>query len=191
MKRLIFILFIFLAIPLRPIPSLAQEEEGWLIAQSKYFSLYGQKELDKYSLLKKLGLNYLIHPETLLKKDNQDPRDTLAKALDALYLEVSDILDIHIYSFHGKISIQPDQNSLQALCKEHFGFSFKERSVYVHDNNTIYLSLPDLTVGMLGHEIAHAIISHYFVVPPPAKVQEVLCGYVEYTLRKKSGTLPK
>jgi len=61
---------------------------------------------------------------------------------------------------------------------------FRERSFYVFDSNTIFISYQDLTLGMLGHEIAHAVISGYFVVPPPDKVQEVLAGYVEYSLRK-------
>jgi hypothetical protein len=39
---------------------------------------------------------------------------------------------------------------------------------------------------MLGHEIAHAIISSFFIVPPPEKIQEVLAGYVDYSLLKKS-----
>jgi hypothetical protein len=54
----------------------------------------------------------------------------------------------------------------------------------------VYISYPEMTIGMLGHKIAHAIISHYFVVPPPAKIQEVLAGYVEYSIRKSAGTLP-
>jgi hypothetical protein len=37
---------------------------------------------------------------------------------------------------------------------------------------------------VLGHEIAHAIMSHYFVVLPSEKIQEVLAGFVEYQLRK-------
>jgi len=36
----------------------------------------------------------------------------------------------------------------------------------------------------LGHEIGHAVISNYFVVQPPIRIQEVLAGYVEYQLRK-------
>ena len=37
----------------------------------------------------------------------------------------------------------------------------------------------------IAHEIAHAIINHYFVVPPSVKMQEILSGYVEYSLNKK------
>ncbi len=39
---------------------------------------------------------------------------------------------------------------------------------------------------LLGHEMGHVIISHYFVVPPSYRIQEVLTGYVEFQLRKSN-----
>jgi hypothetical protein len=39
--------------------------------------------------------------------------------------------------------------------------------------------------------MAHALISNYFVVAPPPKVQEILAGYVEYSVRKRMGNLPR
>lgn len=190
MKKSCCSLIVFIVIFFFPICSLAQEEGLSVLAKSKYFSLYSPQDVDVYSLLNKLDFNYFLQPDTLLIKNNQDPNEILVKVLDALYLEVSDILDIHIYSFHGNIKILPDQNSVSAVFKKFFRTDFPERSFYVHEKNTIYVSLADLNSAMLGHEIAHAIISHYFVVPPPAKVQEVLSGFVEYTLRKSAGTLP-
>lgn len=190
MNKLGLIISVFIFIFFSTVLSFAEEDDLSLIAKSQYFSLYGQKELDAYSLLTKLHFDYFLQPEVALKKDSQDSGQILASVLDALYLEVSDLLDIHIYSFHGKIRILPDQDSVGRVFKKIFGVDFDERSFYIYDNNTIYISLSDLNIGMLGHEIAHAIISSYFVVPPPAKVQEVLSGYVEYSLRKSTNTLP-
>jgi len=181
---------VFIVILFSTVLIFAQEDDLTLIIKSKYFSLYGPQDLDVYPLLTNLYFDYFLQPETILKKDTQDSDEILANLLDALYLEVSDILDIHIYSYHGKIRILPDQDSVGRAFKKIFSIDFDERSFYIYDNNTIYISLSDLNIGMLGHEFAHAIISNYFVVPPPAKVQEVLSGYVEYTLRKSTGTLP-
>ena len=52
------------------------------------------------------------------------------------------------------------------------------------DINTIYITAENFKKAVLGHEVAHAVISHYFVVQPSMKVQEVLAGYIEYQLRK-------
>ena len=118
------------------------------------------------------------------------PADRLARTVDALYAEASDILGIHVYSFHGNLKFYPDHAALNEIFQNYFHEDFPQYSFYLHERATLYSSLPDLTLGMLGHEIAHAIISHYFVIPPPARVQEILSGYVEYNLRKSAGTLP-
>jgi hypothetical protein len=173
---------------LLPCSAFAQDQ-GKQIAQGTYFRVYSEGVADAYSVLSKIDMNYLVYSAgTGNGSDNVS--DILAKTLDGLYLEVSDILDIHIYSFKGTVQILPDRASLNSLFKKTYGIDFTERSIYYFEKDTIFISLADMTVGMLGHEIAHAIISHYFVVPPPARVQEVLCGYVEYSLRKTRSSLP-
>ena len=190
MKRFLCILY-FLVLPgLFVSPSFSQEENLSLIAEGKYFSIYSCKNLDINELLSKLNFDYFLHFDSLSKNPDA-PKNILTQTLDSLYLEVSDILDIHIYSYHGNIKILPDKNGVNSAFKKYFGRDFPQRSFYFHQKNTIYISFPDLTLGMLGHEISHAIISHYFVVFPPAKMQEILCGYVEYSLRKSTGALPK
>lgn len=189
MKRFYCIVFFCIAIVLSARFAFSQEETR-LLVKSKYFSLYGYRNLDIDSLLNKLYFNYFFHPDTVLQETGQDKKSILSKTLDSLFLEVSDILDIHLYSLHSTIKIHPDQNSINSEFNKFFETDFDERSFYLYEKNTIYISFSDLTLGMLGHEVAHAIISHYFVVPPPVTIQEVLAGYVEYNLRKSTGTLP-
>lgn len=161
---------------------------GKLIASGANFDVYSEGGADAYSVLSKIDFNYLVYSGSV--SGNENAADILAKTIDGLYQEVSDILDIHIYSYKGVIQVYPDKQSIADLFKNSYGIDFFERSVYYFEKDVIYISLADMTVGILGHEMAHAIISHFFVVPPPAKIQEVLCGYVEYSLRKTRGTLP-
>lgn len=161
-----------------------------LLLETKYFSVYGDRPFDTASFISKIRFNYTLPPESFTEEKKDSPKNVPAETVDALFSEVCDILDIHIYSYHGTIRIVPDQKSLKALIRQLYNVDFPERSIYIHDKNTIYISFEDLTVGMLGHEMAHAVMSHYFVVAPPAKVQEILAGYVEYNIRKSSGDLP-
>jgi len=181
--------FLFIIFSLVVFCAFAQEKSLYPIAEGKYFSIYGYNGLDAASLLRELNFNYLLNLDSASEK-SRDLKSLLADTLDALYLEVSDILDIHMYDFHGKIYIFPEKSYVSKIFENNFGRSFSERSFYLHPKNTIYICFPGCTLGMLGHEISHAIMSHYFVVPPPAKIQEVLAGYVEYSLRKQTGTLP-
>jgi hypothetical protein len=162
---------------------------GDKLAGGTYFTVFSDRAVDAYAVLGKIDTNYLVYASNG-SQVNDNVSDILAKTLDGLYQEVSDILDIHIYSFKAVIQVMPDAASLGSLFKNTYGIDFNERSIYYFEKDIIYISLADMTVGMLGHEIAHAIISHFFVVPPPAKIQEVLCGYVEYSLRKSRNNLP-
>ncbi|MFH1479165.1 MAG: hypothetical protein ABIG92_05280 [Candidatus Omnitrophota bacterium] len=184
MKRPGCIILFFLIVMFFSFDAYADKEPSSLIAESKYFSLYGYNGLDTDSLLIKLQMDYFLHPDTLFSQDILGEQSVLEETMDAIFLEVSDILDIHIYSFHGDVQILPNKGSLNSIYRTYFDTDFNERSFYLSNTNTIYISFEDMTLGMLGHEISHAIISRYFVVPPPSKLQEVLCGYVEYKIRK-------
>jgi hypothetical protein len=161
------------------------QDDFTLLAEGKYFSVYGYKELAVEELLSRIDFSYL--PYFAVNKDNRSNSlsSKLAKTVDALYLEVSDILDIHVYSFKGKIKIVADKIALNNLFQNFYNREFGERSFYSRSRKTIYISEPDISAYVLGHEMAHAILSSYFVVNTPPKMQEVLAGYVEYELRKK------
>jgi len=52
------------------------------------------------------------------------------------------------------------------------------------DPDTIYISAEEFSREILGHEITHALLNHYFVVSPPQKVAEILSLHVEYQLHQ-------
>jgi hypothetical protein len=50
---------------------------------------------------------------------------------------------------------------------------------YESRSRTIFLSLKDLTAGILGHEMTHFILCEAFPVPPPEAIQEDWARYLE------------
>lgn len=168
----------------------AQEVKFPLLVRSKHFSVYAKKDFDVNDFLYKLNFNYLKNSRDFLERED-DAKSVLGQTLDSLFLEISDVLDIHIYDLNSNLNIYLNSEEVQNVFRSFFKSDFDQVSFYVPENNSIYISEKDLSLGVLGHEIAHAIVSHYFVVSPPAKVAEVLCGYVEYSLRKSNKTLPK
>jgi len=168
-------------------PAQAQASRGsGAITEGEYFTIKTFEGLDVTALLNKLNYDYFAQVDTFLMKERpaSDPQDLLGRNMDAIYREVENVLGLQVPLFHGTITICPDKQAVHQEFRRIYGMDFRERSFYVFDSNTIFISYQDLTLGMLGHEIAHAVISGYFVVPPPDKVQEVLAGYVEYSLRK-------
>jgi hypothetical protein len=45
--------------------------------------------------------------------------------------------------------------------------------------NGYVITAEDFRVGMLGHEMGHCILDHYFAIQPPTKIAEMLCHYVD------------
>lgn len=169
-----------------PLNAYASSGSSTVLADGNYFTVEGFRGVDPAALLRKLNYDVSSQVDTFFMdgRSATNPERLLSDSVDAIYREVETILGLEVSSFHGKIVVCPDQRGVGEEFHRIFGMGFEERSFFVLDEDTIFISFEDMTLGMLGHEIAHAIISHYFVVPPPTKVQEVLAGYVEYSLRK-------
>jgi len=156
--------------------------------EGKHFTIYYSPPSALPDLVRQLN----ITPSDVLLAGASDAPQAgadveLAQGADALFSLVCDFLDMQLYSYKGKIKICLDERQLDTIYKDLFGkdpAAAPMGSFYVSDLNAIYITQESFKRLILGHEIAHAVISNYFVVQPPIKVQEILAGYVEYQLRK-------
>lgn len=159
-------------------------EDGFESAKTihcEYFDLYLAPGVDQSALSQRLNLP--ASDRMLSGKDEGQP--DLSGDIDALFLRVCGILDMRLYNYRGNIKVCRDYSQLNGIYEGLFGQSLNHKSsFFVFSANSVYISAESFKREILGHEIAHAVISHYFVVLPPVKVQEVLAVYVEYQLRK-------
>lgn len=151
--------------------------------RSKFFEVDTEEGADLYEFYVVLSVSDLVSLEYIPESEKVSIEDQIALSLDLLYLEVSDILDIQASS-PIKLQVFAKSGPMHEVITGKYKFEKLGAAMYVFVENKIYLSLEDLTLGILAHEIAHAMISDYFVVPPPEKMQEVLAGYVEYKINK-------
>ena len=168
----------------------AEIEDGFGSAskiESRYFTIYYSKQIDISKLSQQLNITIA---DKILAGRNIDndiaSEHGIAGMVDILYSLVGDMVDMHVYNFKGNIKICQDQAQLNKIYRNLFGQDLLSYMVsfYVNDTSTIYISEESFRREVLGHEIAHAIMNHYFVVSPPVKVQEILAKYIEYQLRK-------
>jgi hypothetical protein len=54
---------------------------------------------------------------------------------------------------------------------------------YSHRTRNIAVAIDSINDNILAHEISHAVISAYFVIPPPARMQEILAQYMDKHFR--------
>ncbi len=149
--------------------------------EGKYFTVYYSPQTEISGLLQKLNVS---SSDNLLVGRPLGEELGLADMLDILFLQACDILDMHLYNFHGTIKICKDSFQMNDIYEYLFRKTTTTRSFYTYDLNTIYTSTENFTRGVIGHEVAHAVISHYFVVQPSVKIQEVLAMFVEYQLKR-------
>ncbi len=156
------------------------------VIQGKHFVIYYAPQIDVSALIEKLNMTAA---DRLLAGQGTNGRGSyeseLSGMLDTLFAQVCDTLDMQLYSFQGKIKICPDKERLERIYSGLFRRELPARSFYVYNLNTIYICADNFKPEILAHEIAHAIISHYFVVQPSVRIQEVLAAYVEYQLTRK------
>ena len=155
--------------------------------EGNHFLIYYAPELDLSGLIQKLNIS--PSDKFLAGKSSGEGfslEGEFAGTLDTLFSRVCNILDMQLYSFKGNIKICRDSVQLNYIYHHIFNNDPANitRSFYAYDVNTVYTSPENFTLEIIGHEIAHAVISHYFVVLPSVKIQEVLSAYVEYQLRK-------
>ena len=154
--------------------------------EGKYVTVYESSGLDVASLIQQLDVrpsDEILSGRSASPKNSRE--ETLPRMLDTLFLQVSNILDMHINSLKIDIKVCKTTAELSEIYNRLFHASLGgRRSFYVYDYNSIYVSEEAFQLGIIGHEMSHAIISRYFGIPAPVKVQEVLSMYVEYNLKR-------
>ena len=104
---------------------------------------------------------------------------SLGEFVDTLFKRVQQILDMPLPSLRVKIQLLKNQRDVSWTWASITGKPTKAPAFYWKKTNTIYMQPQAFSRGILGHEMGHAVIDHYFVIRPPSKVAEMLCEYVD------------
>lgn len=104
-----------------------------------------------------------------LRLDQPVPTSLAKSRVDRIVEQVEAVLDMYPVNFHVDIYLRS---------------GYEEGNIAVYSNRTksITVFVDRVTDGVLAHEIAHAVINAYFSTPPPSKIQEILCQYVDVHL---------
>lgn len=152
---------------------------------SDHFTIHVEDGVDVQKLAMKIVVPLSLQTD-VFQPDGDIYTDSFADQLDLLYLVVGKILDIQLKHFKIEVRICKDAESLERISEQLFGTRIQPGGFFVVSLNTLYVDAENVTLNILGHELAHAIQAHYFGVPPPERIQEILSAFVEYELRKYS-----
>lgn len=147
-------------------------------AKSRYATLEysNQKLLTNFNEEIKLGrnLNAFVRKTNIVTVEDE----VLAK-IDTIIEKAETILEMFPDQLFMKIVLLEKSADVARVFKEKYGKNVNYLAFYSLSEDTIYISVDDVTLEVLSHEIGHAIIDHYFKVRPPYNVHELMAQFVQ------------
>ena len=151
--------------------------------KSRYFTIYLKDGVDTDRLAMRIAVPAGL--QTVIRSSTQSYAGSrFEDQVDLLYLAVSELLETKLKQFQSSMKVGENAEGLTAVSESLFGRPIKSGGFYVVALDCLYVDSENISLYVLGHEMAHAVMTKYFVVPPPERIQEVMAGYVEYELRK-------
>jgi len=127
------------------------------IFKTAYTDIYYNDEADLKTFLWRISGKRFIFPSDL---------DAAESSVDRIIERAESILDMQPDHFRIKLELYPKyEDGMIAF------YSYKKNSITIYTDR--------VTDGVFAHEVSHSVICNYFDEPPPAKVQEILCQYVD------------
>ncbi len=124
------------------------------------------------------SLSYLLK-----NRLNVTTEDEVRNKVDVLVERVETVLDMFPRELKFRILLLPSREDVQKIFRGRYGRGSDYVAYYSPREKTVYISVDDVRIGILAHELAHVVLDNYFVVPPPEKIHEVLAQFVELHLR--------
>lgn len=143
--------------------------------KSRYATLIYKDEKQLLEFNKKALKNISYHGKSVIFADE------VTGKLDVLIEEVILILvqSRPAEKLKFKIMLLPSDTDVQRIYSEEYGKGDGYIAFYSPRDNTIFISVNDLRLGVLAHELAHVIINSYFYNAPTKMIHEALAQFVE------------
>jgi len=155
----------------------------WVFTTSNYFIIYYHPDADLEKIKKELDRRPLYFDQAARYGDVSTLGE-ICYRLDKLFNRVRETLDVYPKAPKTKIMICKDRPELNEEYFKLIGKRGDVKAFYVHKLNTIYASEDDMEDSVMIHEMAHAVIDHYFPVMMPERAREILASYVDAHLEE-------
>ncbi len=116
-----------------------------------------------------------------LKKNAKILSDTEAirYKVDSLIEKIEILLHVWPRDFKLNLRLLNTTYEVQKYYKVYYGNYCDYIAFYCPRNKTVFLSVNNIDEYVLVHELTHAVLDQYFLIPPSAIIQEILSHFVE------------
>lgn len=168
--------------------ALPHEAEGFLEIKGDTVYLYYLPSANLRKIEARLRTRYLpIAPQyrALFTSSAYPIENRISARLQFLLMRVEDVLGMKPMIARVDLKVLRSREELQEKSFEITRQREDHKAFYAHGLRTIFSSEQDIIDSIIAHEMAHAVIDHYFMAPPPSKVAELLAGYVDEHLERE------
>ncbi|MEW6571046.1 MAG: hypothetical protein AB1390_07715 [Nitrospirota bacterium] len=138
-----------------------------------------EDQLRRFNREIRLGrLSYLMRDKVSITMG-----DEVRNKIDVIVERVQSILEMFPREMTFKLILLSSDSEVRATFKNRYGKNVDYVAFYSPKEKTVFVSIKDVEMGVLAHEIAHVVIDQYYGVPTPAKLHEILAQYVEMHLK--------
>ncbi len=171
----------------RAFDAAAREDQGWKTVTGDLATVYLHPDCRLSDIVRYIDVSFARNDpdeRAFFYTSTFTEEEVLAHKIDIIIRKDQQLLDMYPDEFRVDVMIVPDMKSLCRVYREIFGTEASHEAFYVYRYNTVYVSASRLSESILAHELAHALIDHYFTVAPPLKIRELLACYCDVHLRE-------
>ena len=107
-------------------------------------------------------------------------RRRIKQPVDQIALDVLDCLGLDNAPYRFKIVLRGNANDVQEHYKEKYGKTLNSHSYTSREYAACYISVADVNLRVVAHELAHMALNHYFTTDKvPNKLHELIAQAVE------------
>lgn len=166
------LLSLLIVVLFQPYPACAEGKSRYVTLQHNGDAQLLRDFNREVSLTRKLRY-YLDKKKTVTIED-----EVLAK-LDIIIEKTETVLDMFPANLHITVVLLPTSRDVAAMYKQKYGKRADHIAYYSLKEKTIYVSVNDVSLRVITHEIGHAIVDHYFTVRPPYNMHELMAQFAE------------
>jgi hypothetical protein len=159
--------------------------DGWISIQGQSITIWCLPDANLRKLEARLRTRDVpMNQEyrALLSNHSLSIEDRLKARIEIILLRVEDILGMDPKDLHVKIRIFKTRQEMNDAYAWMFNEQANFKSFYMHYFRSIYSNEQDFLDSVMAHELGHAVIDHYFSVPPPTRMAELMATYVDAQL---------
>ncbi len=102
--------------------------------------------------------------------------EAMAK-VDIIIEKAMVVLDMFPDNMHIAVVLLPRAADIARVYQENYGRKANYIAYYSLSQKTIYLSVSNVNLEVLAHEVGHAVVDHFFTVRPPYNIHELLAQF--------------